>query len=86
MFITVQSINELRDSTNVGDNISFYINRSTTGNAHGPVSGLIKGTIAKKFEHVFLLTDGRTYSWTEYYMGKSNNHYYDVFYGCGVDL
>lgn len=71
--IHVRDINALRDSTEIGEIISFtkevdFSNVSASKNGRKkPVT--ITGKVKAKFPHVFLFEDGRTFSWKDYFLG-----------------
>lgn len=58
--LSVVQIGILRDITNIGDWVYFQKDDQK-----------IEGQIAKKYEHIFLLEDGRTFSWIDYVIGSS---------------
>lgn len=72
--LTVQSVRDLRNKTKIGDHIKFYIRRKD-------FEGFVEGKVANKFDHVFLMTDGRTYSWKEYLLGKGRTIYDSIYEG-----
>ena len=71
--IHISDIDALRDSTEIGETIKFTHDMTPSNigsSAHGrekPVT--IKGIIKAKFPHVFLLEDGRTFTWKDYFLG-----------------
>lgn len=74
--IPIETIDELRDATNIGDEITFtkevYEFYADTGR-YRKFDKPISGVIAKKFSHVFMFEDGRTFTWKDYYMGRNTN-------------
>lgn len=72
-WIWVENVDELRDETPVGAEIEFVSDRYCRILDDVPMrfgKRVIKGTVEAKFEHVFMLTNGNTYSWKEYMLGK----------------
>lgn len=63
--ITFEQIRLCKERTNVGDDIQFekdiYCNQI-------PIK--IYGTVKKKYKHLFLLEDGRSFTWVEYLVGN----------------
>ena len=55
---------ELRDNTKVGETIKFKCDRFDVGDK------TIKGEVLEKYPRVFVLSDGRIYSWVDYLLGK----------------
>lgn len=70
--IHILDIDDLRDSTPVGAHILFEktIEGGDAIYHRQQKPGIISGVIKSKFPHIFLLEDGRTFSWKDYYLGK----------------
>lgn len=70
--IHIQDIEDLRDSTPVGAYIKFEkeINGGDAIYHREKKPGIISGVIKAKFPRVFMLEDGRTFSWIDYMLGK----------------
>lgn len=64
---TVHDIYELRKNTRVGESIKFKVDHALEDG-----TDIVKGKIAAKYPHVFMLTNGKTYSWVDYLLGKQS--------------
>lgn len=73
---TVEGIDRLRNDTPIGTYIEFKRSVSesvsTTG-LRGISKGdliTVSGIVTKKFPNIFMLDNGKTYSWKDYMLGK----------------
>ena len=64
----IQEVYDLRNKTRVGDYIRFKNNRYKLGHV-GEVR-TVRGTVIKKYPHIFMLSNGETYSWKDYFLGR----------------
>ena len=62
---TVQDVYDLRKKTNIGDYIRF---RRKTSYQSNEIT--IRGFVVKKYPHIFMLSNGETYSWKDYLLGR----------------
>lgn len=64
----VYKLEELKDSTSVGDYIKFHttIMVLETGNFK---TTDVSGIVTEKYPHIFKLNDGRYYQWVDYLIG-----------------
>jgi hypothetical protein len=62
---TVQDVYDLRKQTNIGDYIRF---RRKTSYQSNEIT--IRGFVVKKYPHIFMLSNGETYSWKDYLLGR----------------
>lgn len=58
-FISRKQIEIVKSNVHKGDYISFQHEEEK-----------IEGTVTKKYEHIFMLDNGRTYSWIDYITGS----------------
>lgn len=66
--IHILDIEEFRDSTPVGTHIQFEKAMDIAVSRKRPE--IVSGIIKSKFPHIFMLEDGRTFSWKDYYLGR----------------
>lgn len=66
-----EEIDLCRDMTEIGEDITFVIFYEK---GSGLSDVIIKGTVVKKYPHIFLLSDGRSYSWVQYVIGNAKVH------------
>lgn len=64
----IQEVYDLRNRTRVGDYIRFKNRRYKRG--HDGEVRTVRGTIIKKYPHIFMLSNGETYSWKDYFLGR----------------
>lgn len=65
---TVDSLEELKEKTQVGQFIGFYVSvMEITGHFHMDKK---TGFVTEKYPFIFRLDDGRTYQWADYLIGK----------------
>lgn len=70
--IHILDVDNLRKATPVGAYIQFE-KKVDGGDAiyhKQQKMGIISGVIQAKYPNVFMLEDGRTFSWKDYYLGK----------------
>lgn len=72
--ITVEDVYRLRDTTNVGDIVTFraVVYRRLEGYGGQTKPETIIGRVKAKYPHIFMLEDGRTFSWKDYLLGRQN--------------
>lgn len=68
----LKDIYRLRDNTEIGDSIGFWSDRyfRTEASGYQGEKRVVRGKIAAKYPHVFMLEDGSTYSWVDYMLGR----------------
>lgn len=68
----LKDIYRLRDNTEIGETIKFRIEKTYgfVGGGEVEVPGIIKGKVAAKYPHTFMLEDGSTYTWVDYMLGR----------------
>lgn len=71
-YITTESVENLRDNTPVGSFIKFKRTRKYGESERQCLRTFddIHGIVTTKYSHIFVLDDGRTYSWVDYILGK----------------
>lgn len=67
--LKVEHIDILRNITNVGDEVSFNVYGLDKKTGQNFVTNTIKGKVAEKYTHVFLLEDGTEWTWVTYMLG-----------------
>lgn len=58
--ISFEQIDIVKQKTDIGDEISFLKDEEH-----------IEGIVSKKYRHIFMLEDGRTFRWIDYITGSS---------------
>ena len=61
---TVHDVYALRKNTKIGNPVRFRIDHALEDG-----TDIVKGEVASKHPHVFMLTNGKTYSWVDYFLG-----------------
>ena len=64
-YYTVQDIYALRKNTRLGDTVNFRVDHALEDG-----TDIVKGEVAAKYPHIFMLTNGKTYSWVDYFLGR----------------
>lgn len=64
--LTTEDVANVKDELKVGDIVSFT-QPSTYGRRK-----TIKGTVTNKYEHIFMLDNGRSYQYVDYLTGGGN--------------
>lgn len=69
--ITTESIENLRDNTPVGSFIKFRRHHSYDNNWDDSKKfERVSGVITAKYNYIFVLDNGRAYSWVDYILGR----------------
>lgn len=72
----IDDVKHLRNTTPVGATVRFAIrrcegyNNGSVGISWADKDRIVEGTIIKKFPFIFMLDNGRTYSWVDLLLGK----------------
>lgn len=74
-FITRSKLNSLRDNTSVGSFIEFVCEVKYKHADYLLKNEIVRGVVKAKYDHVFVIQHKhgawRTYTWFDYYLGKT---------------